>query len=382
MQLTDRFGPIPASVVLDGSGNGTVTFQPNGKNARITNLYVRVSTSTSQAVCRIYKGQVGDSYLINSTNSGSTGAAANGTIDVQDGETLYVVWSGGDAGATAIATFVGNTIPFEQVGSSRLDWQDPIAAGDGSLVYPALKSPNFSAGVSGWRITRDGDVEFNDATVRGTLLVTGPNSSYIEVTTALSGPIMRFQPPMTAPFASYEWGSINATETDDGTQLVIESPYPTGQTSSVIALKSDGTMAIERALVSVKPTLYADPFISGLEEAIIVRGNIFRWPAGSTATAPAFRYPYGQSQTETISFAASTSVVQAITFSPAFEASEPLPKVFVNINSTAGATRYWNARAANITRTGFDLWMYTTDAARVAEAWTNVSVQWIALVAF
>lgn len=172
-QLTDRFGPIQQQVVLNGSGNGQVTFQPNGSNARITNLFVKVSTTVNQAQCFMYKGQVADSTLIQNTNSGSTGAAAQGAIDLMDGETLFVVWRGGDVGATATATFVGNTIPFDQIGSSTITWADPIAAGDGSLVYPQIKSPDFQTGVSGWILRRDGSVEFSSAVIRGSLSAGG-----------------------------------------------------------------------------------------------------------------------------------------------------------------------------------------------------------------
>jgi hypothetical protein len=110
--------------------------------------------------------------------SGSTGAPAFGNIDLIDGETLFVVWSGGDAGATATATFVGNTIPFDQVGGSEIRWSDPIAANDGSLIFPAIKSPNFVSGSAGWRIAYDGTVEFNNGTFRGTLVIgTSPQTT-------------------------------------------------------------------------------------------------------------------------------------------------------------------------------------------------------------
>lgn len=182
MKLTQRFGPIPLTTVLDGSGNGTVTFQSNGSNARVTNLFVKVSTATAQAKCTIYKGQVSDGNAVNTTNSGSTGATASGVIDLTDGETLYVRWTGGDAGAIATATFTGITIPFDQVGPSQLEWDDPIAAADGSLVYPALKSPNYVAGTSGWKIDRDGDAEFNEINVRGSAVFGNPTGERIELT--------------------------------------------------------------------------------------------------------------------------------------------------------------------------------------------------------
>lgn len=40
--------------------------------------------------------------------------------------------------------------------------------GGTTLVRPAIKSPDYAAGVSGWSINRDGSAEFNNLTIRGT----------------------------------------------------------------------------------------------------------------------------------------------------------------------------------------------------------------------
>src|SRR5262245_5325450 len=47
---------------------------------------------------------------------------------------------------------------------------NPIVAGT-TLVRNAIQSDNFRTGVSGWRIKRDGTAEFQDATIRGQLIV-------------------------------------------------------------------------------------------------------------------------------------------------------------------------------------------------------------------
>lgn len=51
-------------------------------------------------------------------------------------------------------------------------FSNPIVGGE-TLVIPSIKSRNYSAGVSGWRIARDGTVEFNGGTFRGSIEV-GP----------------------------------------------------------------------------------------------------------------------------------------------------------------------------------------------------------------
>lgn len=52
-----------------------------------------------------------------------------------------------------------------------MTFSEPIVAGE--TILQDLQSEGFSSGVSGWRIERDGNVEFNDADIRGTLDVVG-----------------------------------------------------------------------------------------------------------------------------------------------------------------------------------------------------------------
>lgn len=57
---------------------------------------------------------------------------------------------------------------------------NPIVSGT-TLVRSAIRSPDYVAGVSGWSINRDGSAEFNDVEVRGELLVSDPDGSYVRV---------------------------------------------------------------------------------------------------------------------------------------------------------------------------------------------------------
>lgn len=50
-----------------------------------------------------------------------------------------------------------------------MPFDDPLVEGE-DLVRNGIQSPDYVAGVSGWRINRSGDAEFNDVTMRGTLL--------------------------------------------------------------------------------------------------------------------------------------------------------------------------------------------------------------------
>lgn len=48
-------------------------------------------------------------------------------------------------------------------------WGNPIEGGD-VLRIPALQSPNFVDGVSGWFIGIDGSAQFNNLEIRGSFL--------------------------------------------------------------------------------------------------------------------------------------------------------------------------------------------------------------------
>lgn len=103
-----QLSPLSASVVLDGSGNGTVRFAPVGATWFIDRIAVKVSTRVLEATAYMYQGFIGDQYLISNTLTGSTGDTSTGdNIMLTDGQALYVVWSGGDAGATATAIVSG-----------------------------------------------------------------------------------------------------------------------------------------------------------------------------------------------------------------------------------------------------------------------------------
>ncbi len=46
-------------------------------------------------------------------------------------------------------------------------FSSPIIGGGGTLVYPAIKSPDYAAGSAGWQIAKNGSAEFENLIVRG-----------------------------------------------------------------------------------------------------------------------------------------------------------------------------------------------------------------------
>jgi hypothetical protein len=102
-----------ASVRLDGSGNGTLSMKPySGNLVWLPDVVsVKASTNTAEASCRIYIGpSATDQYFVDGTLSGSTGDSTDRVSGKQvdtHGNTLWAVWAGGDANATATMRITG-----------------------------------------------------------------------------------------------------------------------------------------------------------------------------------------------------------------------------------------------------------------------------------
>lgn len=390
--LSDRFSAYPVSVTLNGSGDGTIQFQAVGKNIRVTNLYVSVSTRTLQAVCTMYKGQIGAQYAIKSTNSGSTGAAATGSIDLLDGESIYVVWDGGDAGAIATATFTGVALPFShtpEAGTSFL-WDDPIAAGDGSLIYPGLQSIDYVAGVSGWRIERDGDVEFNDGVFRGSISAGGG-----VVTLDSTGVTVQSTNTLEIYKVNRTGGFVAARVPDDGSKVQISAAgvFLTPQNPSPLGVDVDyaewyviydNSGAANETPVAIfsgveyngktSPTIElwgqrADDANPDSTSQTHITADDIHFHVGSTQPS----YQRGEYGSLTLSFGPAASATVVVNYAKTYTTA---PFVDVNIDSGAGSTARWISRAIARTTTGFTFFVFSGDA--VANTWVNIPLSWVA----
>jgi hypothetical protein len=70
-------------------------------------------------------------------------------------------------------------------------FSEPITAGE--TILQNVNSEGYVAGVTGWRIERDGDAEFNDVTVRGDWQVQGPDpDDYIQARIVTGIPRLEF----------------------------------------------------------------------------------------------------------------------------------------------------------------------------------------------
>lgn len=95
------------SVVLDANGNGTIRLQPSSNRVfwHVTGVSVRTTTNVKEPTAQVYLGAPGG----NSLGGTYTGSNDSDQIlaDVYPGQFLSVVFSGGDAGATAFAYLYG-----------------------------------------------------------------------------------------------------------------------------------------------------------------------------------------------------------------------------------------------------------------------------------
>lgn len=74
-----------------------------------------------------------------------------------------------------------------------MPFRNPVVGGGGGLIRDWIQSSNFVTGVSGWRITREGNAEFNEITVRGEVIAQqGDNIVVLGIDDLLSAPGLFF----------------------------------------------------------------------------------------------------------------------------------------------------------------------------------------------
>lgn len=294
-----------------------------------------------------------------------------------------------------------------------MTFTDPIIGGSSVLVREAIRSRNYVAGVSGWTVNRDGTAEFNATTIRGSLLVTDPDGSYVRVydENPGDGAIIEFGLPTIG--LTRTPGSISSTTDALGTGqpgLIITSPTVNGTPTAVLAMIADTVEDESRVSIGGDNlSLFATDEVRIVATSTGIRlstlgstGDILcdvgfggEFKVLNTATrstfegdvqvdgdlknGDGFKYMRGQRGNTLISFPAAQSATPAFAFPTPFPPGQ-IPNVHVNINSSNGSTRYWTARAYNVTETGFNFWFSVSDAARPAEAWVNVPVQWTAVI--
>lgn len=100
-------------VVLDSNGYGFVRLAPAGQKWQITRTNVMASIPgvpiILQAKAVVYLGQISPVNVTDGSYAGSSGDTSDTQIFLNDGQPIFVEWTGGDPGATATVVINGWT---------------------------------------------------------------------------------------------------------------------------------------------------------------------------------------------------------------------------------------------------------------------------------
>lgn len=149
------------------------------------------------------------------------------------------------------------------------------------LVIDRIQSPNYVTGVSGWTINQDGSVEFNSATIRGTLIAGGGNVSLgatgLNIHSSVTG--KQFDINQNAGFLAREFPDTGAAAEmvvfpgafgdSNGGAIILSPTNPStinGNTfgAAIIQTEFDVIGAQDRPLLALK-----SPNVTTLEKAVI-----------------------------------------------------------------------------------------------------------------
>ena len=111
--MVARYFRAADSVTLDAGGGGTVELAPPGVEWRITLTTVTVSTSLKQPEFDLFIGGTSELDRAEGTYSGARDSSDT-PHTVQVGQSVYGVWTGGDAGAKATLRLAGFSYPAGQ----------------------------------------------------------------------------------------------------------------------------------------------------------------------------------------------------------------------------------------------------------------------------
>lgn len=128
-------------------------------------------------------------------------------------------------------------------------FQNPPVGNQGTLVRPAIKSPNYVTGSNGWSINRDGSAEFNNVIVRGLFQLPGDYAS-------------RAQDLLTEP--SYATASVWAPVSGTGAGSWNSCIFKTFTGNANVDMELEGyANASASSTLRVAYRIYSGPTING-----------------------------------------------------------------------------------------------------------------------
>lgn len=131
-------------------------------------------------------------------------------------------------------------------------FSNPVADAAGNLVRAVMKSINYVMGISGWQISRNGDAEFNDVTVRGELLVTDPDGSQVKIFDDNPGNGASIEmTPATLVGHTITAASLYTDNAPGQPSLSISSPQLDASDTALLVLESGDTSLGEGSEISL-----------------------------------------------------------------------------------------------------------------------------------
>ncbi|WP_109000760.1 H-type lectin domain-containing protein [Streptomyces rishiriensis] len=143
--------------------------------------------------------------------------------------------------------------------------------------------------------------------------------------------------------------------------------------ATVATVNSDGTIVTSDGVIARRLQSYQAPAVNDVIK--ISQSSSGNWLAEGRTAATGVG-PVMQNGAAAISFTSlDTYSGTTVTFPVAFTA---VPRVFVNIDSGGASTARWQARAINVTTTGFVPFVFSSTAGATA-TWSAVNVNWFAI---
>lgn len=264
-------------------------------------------------------------------------------------------------------------------------FEQPLTAGV-VLLRSAIQSPDFVTGISGWSVNQSGSAEFNNATIRGTIIAGGGAVIIDSTGVHVVGPVTTYNINVSVGFFANKTADDGSFTQIASNAVVLNPAEPTANgfaitQSAIIQTVVSTVGAIDTPHVSLfspiintqnpaaNITLYGEASDGVEQRHISFDGYI---DSGFT-DRQSHEWLRGENQLFFGSLTAVASATFAITFTHAFTLA---PQVNCNINSGAGSTARWVARAFNITTTGFTYFVFAADS--VASTWVNVALTWAA----
>lgn len=244
-------------------------------------------------------------------------------------------------------------------------FSNPVTGGQGALIRPAIKSPNFVAGSAGWSIDRDGGAEFNDIVIRGATSI-GGTSTGTTVETQSTGNRVVIQDTIRGGQSVGEIlfydevstdipGLITALGPVDGgmRSLELSAPALAGTVDiPLLVLTYDPESGVSRIFLNSTETFANATTVTDLTVTDLTAGNLQRGITSVTTVA-------GTWTPVAVSFPASFAAVPVVVATP--QSSMP-----------TGSTTDLKVTVSSVTVSGFTLSVFRTTA-------VTFNVGWIAL---